>query len=155
MVMGISALAGLVTAPIWGILSDKWGRMPSLALSLFLTGLGFVLMGFVANPFSGLNKLCVIFCGVGQVGLMIVSTTLAIDLSPKKILGSVLGGFNTLGAAGIFVLGNIGGFLFDEFSYTSPFVLTGIASFLVFLWAIIVYKKIPKITGKSSSTPAH
>ena len=155
MVIGISAMAGLVTAPFWGILSDKWGRMPSLTLSLFLTGLGFILMGFVINPFSGLTKLCVIFCGIGQVGLMIVSTTLAIDLSPKKILGSVLGGFNILGAAGIFVLGNIGGFLFDEVSYASPFILTGIVSFLVFLWAVIVYKKIPKITGKASGAPAH
>ena len=155
MVMGISALAGLVVAPVWGILSDKWGRIPTLTLSLFLTGIGFVLMGFVDNPFTGLIKLAVIFCGIGQIGLMIVSTTLAIDLSPKKVLGSVLGGFNTLGAVGIFVLGSVGGFLFDELSYTAPFVLTGIVSFLVFLWAIIVYKKIPKITGKSSGAPAH
>ena len=155
MVIGISAMAGLVTAPFWGILSDKWGRMPALTLSLFLTGLGFVLMGFVVNPFSGLTKLCIIFCGIGQIGLMIVSTTLAIDLSPPKVLGSVLGGFNTLGALGIFVIGTIGGFLFDEVSYVAPFVLTGAVSFVVLLWAILVYNKVPKITGKSSGVSAH
>ena len=155
MIIGISALAGLITAPLWGILIDKWGRMPALTLSLFLTGLGFVLMGFITNPFIGLTKVCVIFCGIGQIGLMIASTTLAIDLSPQKVLGSVLGGFNTFGAIGISIIGTIGGFLFDEVSYTSPFVLTGIVNFLVLLWAIIVYKKVPKITGKSSGAPAH
>jgi len=155
MIIGISALAGLITAPLWGILIDKWGRMPALTSSLFLTGLGFVLMGFITNPFIGLTKVCVIFCGIGQIGLMIASTTLAIDLSPQKVLGSVLGGFNTFGAIGISIIGTIGGFLFDEVSYTSPFVLTGIVNFLVLLWAIIVYKKVPKITGKSSGAPAH
>ena len=155
MIIGISAMAGLVAAPIWGILIDKWGRMPTLSLSLLLTAIGFGFMGFIVDPFSGLTKLCVIFCGIGQIGLMISSTTLAIDLAPPKIMGSVLGGFNTLGAMGIFVVGNISGFLFDSVSYASPFILTGIVSFLVFLWAVIVYKKIPKITGKRGVSHAH
>lgn len=155
MVVGISAMAGLVVAPIWGILIDRWGRMPSLTLSLLLTGLGFLLMGVVVTPFAGLTKLCVIFCGIGQIGLMVSSTTLAIDLSPPKVLGSVLGGFNTLGALGILVIGTIGGFLFDEVSYVAPFVLTGAVSFVVLLWAILVYNKVPKITGKRIGAPAH
>ncbi|RMF95221.1 MAG: MFS transporter [Candidatus Schekmanbacteria bacterium] len=139
--VGISGIFGILTAPLWGILTDRWGRMRTISLSLGITGLGFLLLYPLESPFGTALKLIVVIIGAGQFGAMTASTTLATDLSPKQVLGSVLGGFNTSGALGIFILTSIGGFVFDSFGYTSPFLIVGIVNLAVCIWCTAIYLK--------------
>ncbi|MBI5375491.1 MAG: MFS transporter [Candidatus Schekmanbacteria bacterium] len=141
MAVGLSGIFGMITAPLWGILTDRWGRMRTTALSLAFTGIGYLLLTLIINPFGGLMKIFIIFIGAGQFGAMTASMTLATDLSPKKVLGSVLGGFNTFGALGIFVLTSVGGIVFDAFGHTSPFLIAGLVNIVVTVWCLVVYFK--------------
>lgn len=139
--VGIAGIVGIITAPLWGIITDRWGRIQSLALGLGLVGAGFSLLALTSDPFGMWTKICMVICGAGQFGAMIASTTLTADLSPKKVLGSVLGGFNTFGAIGIFVIGNIGGIVFDSIGYGSPFLILGSANLIVAAWALLIWKR--------------
>lgn len=139
--VGISGIFGILTAPLWGILTDRWGRMRTISLSLAVTGIGFLLLYPLESPFGTALKVIVILIGGGQFGAMTASTTLATDLSPKNVLGSVLGGFNTSGAMGIFVLTSVGGIVFDSFGYTSPFLIVGAANLAVAIWCTMIYLK--------------
>ena len=139
--VGISGIFGIITAPLWGILTDRWGRMKTISLSLGLTGVGFLLLYPLESPFGTALKVIVVLIGGGQFGAMTAATTLTTDLSPKRVLGSVLGGFNTSGALGIFVLTSLGGILFDSFGYTSPFLIVGLVNLAVALWCAVIYFK--------------
>ncbi len=147
--VGISAIVGIITAPLWGIITDRWGRLQSLVLGLGLVGSGFCLLATASDPFGMWAKISMVICGAGQFGALTASTTLTADLSPKKILGSILGGFNTFGAIGIFILGNIGGLVFDSIGYGSPFMILGSANLVVMAWALLILKAKPAMETNS------
>jgi DHA1 family tetracycline resistance protein-like MFS transporter len=46
MVMAVYALCQFLAAPLWGRMSDAWGRKPVLLITVVGGGLGFVLLGF-------------------------------------------------------------------------------------------------------------
>ena len=64
-VMGVFSM---IAMPVIGILIDKWGRIPTILMSLFLGGVGLVLMGVSPNPFSGLIYLAHYSGGFWYVG---------------------------------------------------------------------------------------
>ena len=70
--------------------------------------------------------------------------TLASDAAPKQLLGSVLGGLNTVGTLGIILFLQSSGYLFDNVSYASPFLVKGLVNALFGMW---VWKVKDKITA--------
>ena len=73
-------------------LIDKWGRVPTILLSLFLGGVVFLLIGICPSPFTGLIFLAIILAGFGMSGQIIGANTLAVDAAPPGLIGSILGG---------------------------------------------------------------
>jgi len=117
-----------------GILLDRIGRTPVLAGTLIISGIGYLLIATTQNPFSNLMILYVCLLSFGKNGAIVASNTLASDAAPKPVLGSVLGGLNTAGTLGIILFLQLSGYLFDNVSYESPFLVKGLVNGLFGIW---------------------
>ena len=138
----VMSAASFVVFPIAGVLIDRWGRVPVLIAGLLFAGIGFCLTGIVENPFSPVLYLCVSFIGIGVAGSLPGTNTLASDASPRQLLGSILGGLNTMAPFGIFFFLQVGGFLFDKVGCAAPFILKGAANLVCGLWILMVKNRI-------------
>ena len=65
--------------------------------------------------------------------------------APAKTRGSVIGTFTACGALGMLIASGVGGFLFDNWTNTGPFLFMGIINAGVLLFAIYVKLKFPVI----------
>jgi len=139
--VAMASVIGLICYPVWGYFVERWGKLKTLALGLFLAGSGFTLMAFITNPFSIWMKLCVLIFAMGVNGAGVGASTLTSNIAPRNIIGSVLGGYHTAAAIGIMFFVQAGGFLFDHLAHSMPYVLTGIADLLIVVFILITWKK--------------
>jgi MFS family permease len=151
-VVAISSGLGMLSYPLWGMVAEKWGRLPTLATGLAFSGLGYVLMGFVENPFSVQLKLCVVVFAIGIHAAGVGATALMGDLAPRDMIGSVLGGYHTCAAIGIIVFVQAGGFLFDHVGHAFPFVFTGVADLAVFVCALALWRGLSREEASTKKT---
>jgi MFS family permease len=79
---------------------------------------------------------------VGFAAASLGAITLTADVAPKPLLGSILGGLNTMQPIGILIFLQIGGLLFDKVGYWTPFALKGIANLVCGLCILAVRKRI-------------
>jgi MFS family permease len=142
LVMMVTSLVTLIAYPILGILTDRVGRIPVIIAGLLVSGAAFCLMAITNNPFAPIVYLYASLICVGFSGVAVASTTLTADASPKQLLGSILGGFNTMQPIGILFFLQVGGYLFDKWGYWGPFALKGIVSILCGLWIVTIRKQI-------------
>jgi MFS family permease len=128
----------LLAFPIVGIMIDKWGRIQIIILALFCSALGMILLALSPNPFSGLVYCAVIFIAIGMAGSIAGANTLAADNSPPGMVGSILGGLNTMQPVGVLFFLGLGGYLFDAFGPGWAFGLKGAASLMLGIWVFAV-----------------
>jgi len=133
--MGVFSLFAF---PIIGILLDKWGRVPTLLLSLICAAAGMLLISVSPSPFSPVLYLAVLLAGIGMAGSIAGANTLATDASPKNMIGSILGGLNTMQPIGALFFIAAGGFLFDKMGPGWAFGLKGVANLILFIWVFTV-----------------
>jgi len=116
-----SAIAMMIAAPIWGTLSDRYGRKMML---LRATAFGALLafgMGVVKTPLQ-LNVLRVMqgaFCGTVAAAM-----TLAATGTPEKNLGFALGMMQTIQFAGQALGPLVGGYAADLLGYRAVFPIS-------------------------------
>ena len=79
-----------------------------------------------------------IFVAVGMAGAITGANTLASDASPKGLVGSILGGLNTMQPIGILFFVGVGGYLFDKIGPEAAFALKGFASLLLGVWFFMI-----------------
>ena len=139
MVMGV---VSLLCFPIAGILLDKWGRVQTIILALISGAVGMLVFAIAPNPFSPLLYLGVIFISFGMAGAIAGANTLASDASPEGMVGSILGGLNTMQPIGILFFVGLGGYLFDRFSPGWAFAVKGTASFILCIWIFMIKNRI-------------
>ncbi len=140
--MIVLSSVSFLSFPVIGILLDRWGRMKTIILSLLMGGLGMVLLAFCSNPFSGLVFPGVILIAFGMPGAIAGANTLASDAAPKEMVGTILGGLNTMQPIGILFFLIVGGFLFDKFGPGWVFGLKSIGTLALCLWMFFMRKKI-------------
>ena len=135
-------IVSFIAFPVVGILLDKWGRVPTIILALISGGAGLVLLSVAASPFSGLVYGAVMLVAVGVAGSMAGANTLATDAAPAGMVGTVLGGLNTMQPIGILFFVGIGGYLFDAFGPGWAFAIKGAANLVLCAWFFVVKEKI-------------
>ncbi|MBF0339558.1 MAG: MFS transporter [Magnetococcales bacterium] len=140
LVIGYLGFVVLVSIPIWGRVTARIGRVPAIVIGLLISGIGFASMGLILNPFSWWILLPITVIGIGQAGCVLVPQTLALDLAPEEIRGSVLGVFNTIGCFGVIFFLQVGGLLFDWIGPTVPFIFMGIVNLVLFGYALTIMK---------------
>ena len=139
-VVAISYAASLFSAPIFGIMADRINRISALAVTLLISAIGYSSTYFIEDPFSVASIISLILIGMAEVGCIITSGVLIAQEAPDRLRGSVVGVFTLTGAIGILIASVVGGYLFDHWLKTGPFVFFGIVSFFVLLWALALRK---------------
>jgi DHA1 family tetracycline resistance protein-like MFS transporter len=132
--MIIISIVSFAAFPVIGILLDRWGRVPTIILSLMLGGAGMLLISISPNPFTGLIFLAVVLAGAGMAGAIAGANTLAADASPKNMVGSILGGLNTMSPIGMLFFLQVGGYVFDVLGPGWAFGIKGVASLILGSW---------------------
>ena len=139
MIMGV---VSLISFPILGILLDKWGRVPTIILALFSASIAFMLFAIAPNPFSPIIIVAVLFASVGLAGAVAGANTLAADASPKGMVGSILGGLNTMQPLGVLFFLAVGGYLFDAYGPGWAFGVKGGATLILAIWMFMAKGRI-------------
>lgn len=124
--------------PLWGKLSDKYGRKMMLLRSGFGMAIVMVLMGFAANAWHLLllRLLNGVISGFNPAAVALVSAT-----TPKKNLGYAMGILQSGGIAGTILGPLIGGILADSIGYRPIFYITGVLIFSATLLVLFVVKE--------------
>lgn len=146
--MAIVAASPLPLAALFGILNDRMDRVTGLIAATALATCGYIAFGSLASPLFGIAIPVGILLGCGQVASIIAGQTLIGQEADPRIAGSTLGVFNAFGAVGTLVGSVGGGYLFDTWSYGGPFIMMGIASFVVMLGALYVRLRYGAITKR-------
>ena len=147
--MIVISVVAFAAFPAIGILLDRWGRVPTIILSLLLGGVGMLLLAISPNPFSGLIFLAVVLAAVGMAGSIAGANTLATDASPKDMVGSILGGLNTMSPIGMLFFLQVGGYVFDVLGPGWAFGIKGAASLLLGIWLFSIRRQVAAELGKS------
>jgi MFS family permease len=152
MVMGMMGLVSFIAFPAIGVLLDRWGRVPVLICGLISGGIGFCIAGVTDNPFSPVMYLCVAFMGLGIAGAVTGANTIASEVSPRPLLGSILGGLNSMHPLGVLFFLQVGGLLFDKVGYNTPFMMKGIVNLCWGLSLFTIRKRIvlPKLEERQA-----
>lgn len=137
-VLAISYAASLFSAPIFGIMTDRLDRTTALAVTLAIGAVGYGSTLFLSDPFGVPAIICLILIGMAEVGCIITSGVLIAEQAPEKLRGSVVGLFTLSGAVGILIASVVGGYLFDHWLKTGPFVFFGAISAMVCVWALML-----------------
>lgn len=116
---GIQILATILSKPIMGKISDRYGRKPIIISGMILCAVSFgmipLLKGFYPLLFAA------IFFGLGEAFVTSSSAALVADICKEKHFGTAMGTFGT-----IFDIGHasgpiLAGFLIAKFDYLSAF----------------------------------
>jgi MFS family permease len=141
-VMLVGAIVTLIAYPFIGILLDRWGRVPVTVGGTFTTGAAFCLIAATQNPFSPVLYLYICMISIGFSAASLGATTMAIDVSPRPLLGSIMGGLNTMQPIGVLFFLQLGGYLFDKVGYWTPWALKGGATLILGIWLLMIMGRI-------------
>lgn len=152
-VVAIAQSVALFGAPFFGVLCDKINRVTALLIALFISFIGYCSTYFIDDPFGNGMLVVVVLIGLSEIGAIITSGVLISQQTPVEKRGAVIGIFNLSGAIGILVSSVVGGYLFDHWNNSGPFVFVGFCALIVFVWGVIVRKNVTplreqKLRGK-------
>jgi len=139
---GVIFASNFVTAflfqPIWGKLSDKYGRKLMLLRSGFGMAIVMCLMGFATAPIHLLllRLLNGVISGFNPASVALVSAT-----TPRPKLGFAMGILQSGGIAGTILGPLIGGILADSIGYRFIFYITGGAIFVATMLVLFIVKE--------------
>ncbi|MCC5825028.1 MFS transporter [Alkalimonas sp.] len=141
-IVAIAQGVALLGAPFFGILTDKITRVNALIIALFISFVGYTSTYLISDPFGHAMLLVVVLIGLSEIGAIITSGVLIAQQTPAEKRGAVIGIFNLSGAVGILVSSLVGGYLFDHWDYSGPFVFIGCCALLVCIWGLMVRHKV-------------
>jgi MFS transporter, DHA1 family, multidrug resistance protein len=112
-----------VSAPIWGIVADRYGRKPMLVRAMIGGGVVFALAGLAtsAEQLAALRIIGGIFTGT-----VAASTTLVAVTTPREQAGYGLGLLQTAIFSGNFLGPLIGGIIGSTLGYRAAFAISGV-----------------------------
>ena len=133
--IGLLGLAVLAAVPLWRSFIERHSRISAIGAGLSLEAVGYIWLGMFANPFNWLVALPLLMVGIGHAGCFVTLQVLTVDVSPKPILGAMVGAGYLVGGLGTVMLVQSGGYYFDALGPRAPFVLMGTGKMLVTLYA--------------------
>lgn len=140
------AIAQFILSPIWGRLSDRFGRKPILSLTLLGMSLSFLLFGF-ANSLT-LLFVARILQGAFSAALMPVAQAYVVDVTTKDERIKGMGNLGASLAAGFIFGPALGGGL-SAVNLAFPFFVASLVAFLNFISVQIF---LPESLSKKAET---
>jgi DHA1 family multidrug resistance protein-like MFS transporter len=135
------------TAPIWGLLGDRFGRKPMLLRSMIAASITIFLMGFATAPWhiAALRMVEGAFTGTVTAATALVATS-----APRERLGYNLGMVQTAVFAGAALGPALGGFAAGHFGYRTMF---GVSSFMMLTATVTVIFFVREIFTRPEPRP--
>jgi DHA1 family multidrug resistance protein-like MFS transporter len=130
------ALMMAISAPIWGIVADRYGRKPMVLRAMFAGSITIGLMSLATSPW---HLLILRFIEGGVTGTVTASMTLVASTTPKERMGFGLGMMQMAVFSGGSVGPLAGGILADQIGYRATFVVAGS---MLFIGGIIVLTQV-------------
>jgi MFS family permease len=132
------------TATIWAVIViffiDRFDRTLAMAIGAGLACASYTTMGLVDNPFQPAMFAAAVFLGIGEMSGVLASQSLIGQVAPEQGRGAVIGVFTLAGSVGIMVASYTGGYLFDIWRYSAPYLVMGVTSGILCLMAIYTYR---------------
>jgi DHA1 family multidrug resistance protein-like MFS transporter len=117
---GGGAAVMAVTAPIWGMVADRYGRKPMVLRAMFAGGLTIGLMSLATSPW---HLLSLRFLEGALAGSVTASTTLVASTAPRERMGFSLGMMQMAVFSGASIGPLLGGVLADQIGFRACFVV--------------------------------
>ncbi|HEY2494255.1 MAG TPA: MFS transporter [Paenibacillus sp.] len=138
LIFAANFLTSFLFQPLWGKLSDRYGRKIMLLRSGFGMAIVMVLMGFAQNPWHLLllRLLNGTISGFNPASISLVSGT-----TPKAQMGFAMGMMQSGSVAGTILGPLIGGVLADMIGFRPIFYVTGALIFAASLLALFMVKE--------------
>lgn len=142
LIVVVYSVCGALVSPLWGRLSDRWGRKKTLLTCLAGTGFCYVLLGFASTLWMLYAVRILAGCFSGNFG---VASAMAADMSTPQNRARAMG---TVGAAfglGMVIGPSMGGLLAGpEASLMRPaFVAAAMSFTAIILGAILLRETVP------------
>ncbi len=132
----------LFSAPIVGLMADRLNAIGAVVIAAMVAAVGYSSLVLIENPFGTNMKLALILVGFGEIAGVITSQVLIAKYAPKEVRGSVIGFFGFCGALGIMTAFAVGGYLFDAWRESGPFLLFGIFGTIVAIFGFAIRNKV-------------
>lgn len=132
----------LFSAPIVGIMADRLNAIVAVVIAAIFAAIGYSSLFLIENPFGTNMKFALILVGFGEIAGVITSQVLIAKYAPKEVRGSVIGFFGLCGALGIMTAFAVGGYLFDHWTESAPFLLFGIFGVFVAIFGLLIRNKV-------------
>jgi multidrug resistance protein len=150
--MSTYSLMQLICAPVWGVLSDRYGRKPILSIgvlgytiSLFMFGLAnsFAMM-FIARSLSGILSSATMPTAMAYVG----------ENSPQQQRSKGMGQLGAAVGIGVIIGPMVGGLLSTDSLSLPFFVGSGLAFLALMLVIVFLPESRPALLSSESTSPA-
>ncbi|MDD3154346.1 MAG: MFS transporter [Victivallaceae bacterium] len=142
-------LAYVISNPVWGMLSDRFGVKPMLLRGTFVTALIYPWMGYCS---SAAWLIALRFLSAACAGTTAASNTMIVKTTPSEKQGFALGTLST-GFWGGAMIGNvIGGLSSYLYGYRFTFVLCAVLYFIAGL--LVCFTKDAPCTRNAAAAPA-
>lgn len=138
LIFAVMQISALCSAPLVGILIDRIDRLVALAICMGVVALGYTGMGLIEDPQSPVIWFAAIAVGFGMMSGFLASQALVGEAADPEIRGATIGLFGLCGAIGILFVTSTGGFIYDQWLRSGPFLLTGALATLLTLGALAV-----------------
>ncbi len=136
MIVPLITLTMMVSAPLMGMLLDRIDRVSGIIVAFALSAVGYTFMGNIADPLASTVFAAAIILGLGEGACIMSSIALIGKQAPASNRGAVIGTFTACGAIGMLMASGVGGYLFDHWTYTGPFLFMGMVNAAVLLFAV-------------------
>lgn len=132
---GTFSLCQLVTAPLWGHVSDRFGRKKVLIVSQIGATIGWAMLAFAPN--LAMVFVARIVEGVSGGNISITQAYVA-DLVEAKDRSRAFGLIGAMFGAGMIFGPFVGGLLFARFGFSAPFLAAAALQFATLLLTIVM-----------------
>lgn len=144
-------VAALFWAPVAGILIDKIDRTLALALGMVLAACGYLGVGLIPDPLGPMMYGAAVLMGIGEMSGVQSAQALVGQEAPERGRGAVIGAFSFCGALGILLAAAVGGYLFDSWRQSGPFVMMGCVNCILMVLALVTYRIAPRAPGGATT----